>query len=102
MLPVRPLNGEYQRPDLRNHRKLVVVDGFVGFTGSQNLIDRTDRDRRSRTKQTPLSTLASQPTNPWTCSSPPAPSSGSRGWFRPPPWSHSRWASTSTMSSTEV
>lgn len=38
LLPVRPFRGEYQRPDLRNHRKLVVVDGKVGFTGSQNLV----------------------------------------------------------------
>jgi cardiolipin synthase A/B len=41
MLPVRPLKGEYQRPDLRNHRKIVVVDGRVGFLGSQNLIARS-------------------------------------------------------------
>ncbi|GAA1446072.1 cardiolipin synthase [Leifsonia poae] len=41
MLPVRPFKGEYQRPDLRNHRKLVVVDGLVGYMGSQNLIDRS-------------------------------------------------------------
>lgn len=41
MLPVRPLHGEWQRPDLRNHRKLVVVDGLVGFMGSQNLVDST-------------------------------------------------------------
>jgi cardiolipin synthase len=41
MLPVRPWRGEYQRPDLRNHRKLLVVDGQVGFMGSQNLIDST-------------------------------------------------------------
>ena len=41
MLPVRPLKGQFQRPDLRNHRKLVVVDGRVGFMGSQNLIDRS-------------------------------------------------------------
>ncbi|MHA7238731.1 cardiolipin synthase [Arthrobacter sp. TMS1-12-1] len=41
MLPVMPLKGKYQRPDLRNHRKLVVVDGRVGFMGSQNLIDRS-------------------------------------------------------------
>ena len=39
MLPVRPWRGEWQRPDLRNHRKICVVDGRVGFTGSQNLID---------------------------------------------------------------
>lgn len=41
MLPVRPWKGEYQRPDLRNHRKLLVVDGTVGFMGSQNMIDST-------------------------------------------------------------
>jgi len=41
MLPVRPFSGEYQRPDLRNHRKLVVVDGIVAHMGSQNLIDRS-------------------------------------------------------------
>ncbi|MBO1804835.1 cardiolipin synthase [Leucobacter ruminantium] len=39
MLPVRPWRGEYQRPDLRNHRKLLVIDGRVGFMGSQNLVD---------------------------------------------------------------
>nr|NYG08921.1 cardiolipin synthase [Nocardioides lianchengensis] len=39
MLPVRPLRGRFRRPDLRNHRKLLVVDGRVGFTGSQNLIE---------------------------------------------------------------
>jgi cardiolipin synthase A/B len=41
MLPVQPWKGKYQRPDLRNHRKLLVVDGIVGFMGSQNMIDRT-------------------------------------------------------------
>ncbi|MGC5221363.1 cardiolipin synthase [Micromonospora sp. DT81.3] len=40
MLPVMPFKGKYQRPDLRNHRKLVVVDGRVAFMGSQNLINR--------------------------------------------------------------
>lgn len=39
LLPVRPWRGEWQRPDLRNHRKLVVIDGEVGFMGSQNLVD---------------------------------------------------------------
>ncbi len=39
MLPVRPWRGEYQRPDLRNHRKILVVDGTVAFMGSQNMID---------------------------------------------------------------
>ena len=35
----RPLKGEVRRPDLRNHRKILVVDGRVGFMGSQNLIE---------------------------------------------------------------
>ncbi len=39
MLPLRPLRGQWRRPDLRNHRKIVVVDGQVAFTGSQNVID---------------------------------------------------------------
>src|SRR5690606_6340245 len=33
--------------DLRNHRKIVIVDGEVGFTGSQNIIDRTYHKRRN-------------------------------------------------------
>ncbi|MFB8388346.1 cardiolipin synthase [Microbacterium sp. NPDC055910] len=41
MLPVQPFRGKYQRPDLRNHRKLLVVDGRVAFTGSQNVTDST-------------------------------------------------------------
>jgi cardiolipin synthase len=39
MLPVQPFRGRYQRPDLRNHRKILVVDGTIAFTGSQNIID---------------------------------------------------------------
>ncbi len=45
MLPVQPLRGRYQRPDLRNHRKILVVDGEVGFMGSQNIIDRSYNKR---------------------------------------------------------
>ena len=41
MLPVQPFKGKYQRPDLRNHRKILVVDGTVAYTGSQNMIDRS-------------------------------------------------------------
>jgi cardiolipin synthase len=41
MLPVQPLKGKMQRPDLRNHRKLLVVDGRVAFLGSQNVTDST-------------------------------------------------------------
>jgi cardiolipin synthase len=39
MLPVLPLQGKYQRPDLRNHRKLLVADGLTALVGSLNLID---------------------------------------------------------------
>jgi len=39
MLPIQPLKWKFQRPDLRNHRKLLVIDGRVAFTGSQNLVD---------------------------------------------------------------
>jgi cardiolipin synthase A/B len=41
MLPVMPFKGKYQRPDLRNHRKILVVDGEIGYMGSQNIIDRS-------------------------------------------------------------
>ena len=47
MLPVQPLKGKYQRPDLRNHRKLLVVDGRVAFTGSQNVTDSTYNLRKN-------------------------------------------------------
>ncbi|MEO6944703.1 MAG: cardiolipin synthase [Lacisediminihabitans sp.] len=45
MLPVQPWRGKYQRPDLRNHRKFVIVDGMIAFTGSQNMIDRSYNKR---------------------------------------------------------
>ncbi|RIX30158.1 cardiolipin synthase [Amnibacterium setariae] len=51
MLPVQPFRGRYQRPDLRNHRKLMVVDGTVAFVGSMNVIDpgyETWSNRRRR------------------------------------------------------
>jgi cardiolipin synthase len=38
-LPVNLLRRRVARIDLRNHRKLVVVDGRVGYTGSQNIVD---------------------------------------------------------------
>jgi cardiolipin synthase len=41
MLPLNPFANQWNRPDLRNHRKIVVVDGKVGFTGSHNLIEDT-------------------------------------------------------------
>ena len=39
-LPLRFFGSGYTRLDLRNHRKIVVIDGQVGFTGSQNMIKR--------------------------------------------------------------
>lgn len=50
MLPVRPWRGEYQRPDLRNHRKILVIDRAVAFTGSQNVIARSYNKRGNRRK----------------------------------------------------
>jgi len=47
MLPVQPHRGRYQRPDLRNHRKLLVVDGRVAFMGSQNITDSTYNLRKN-------------------------------------------------------
>jgi cardiolipin synthase A/B len=40
MLPLRIIGRGYVRPDLRNHRKLVIIDGEIGYTGSQNLVQR--------------------------------------------------------------
>ncbi len=40
MLPIMPFRGRFRRPDLRNHRKILVVDGVVGFMGSLNLTER--------------------------------------------------------------
>lgn len=39
MLPLQPWKGRFRRPDLRNHRKMLIIDGQTGFIGSQNLID---------------------------------------------------------------
>ena len=41
MLPLAPWRGRFRRPDLRNHRKIIVVDGEIGFLGSLNIIDRS-------------------------------------------------------------
>lgn len=38
MMPIDPLRRRWRRPDLRNHRKLLVVDAETGFVGSRNLI----------------------------------------------------------------
>ncbi len=38
-LPVGVIRGSFNRIDIRNHRKLVVIDDRVAYTGSQNLAD---------------------------------------------------------------
>ena len=37
-LPVDPVRRLFARLDLRNHRKLAVIDGRVAYTGSQNVV----------------------------------------------------------------
>lgn len=50
MLPLRPFRGQWQRPDLRNHRKIVVVDGRVGHTGSQNMVQSNYGKKKAITR----------------------------------------------------
>ena len=38
-LPLGPLRTLTARADLRNHRKIAVLDGKLAYTGSQNLVD---------------------------------------------------------------
>lgn len=38
MLPLKPWRLQWQRPDLRNHRKILIIDGLYAFSGSQNAI----------------------------------------------------------------
>lgn len=38
-LPLRVLSRRATRTDLRNHRKVAVVDGRVGYVGSHNFVD---------------------------------------------------------------
>lgn len=40
-LPVNPLRALLARIDVRNHRKIVVIDGRTGWVGSQNLCAST-------------------------------------------------------------
>jgi cardiolipin synthase len=39
MMPYGLFRRPHERSDLRNHRKIAVIDGRVGYTGSQNLVD---------------------------------------------------------------
>lgn len=41
MLPISLKPGRYNRPDLRNHRKILVIDNTDAYIGSMNMIDKT-------------------------------------------------------------
>jgi cardiolipin synthase len=41
MLPISLRPSKYNRPDLRNHRKILVVDNQHAYIGSMNIIDKT-------------------------------------------------------------
>ncbi len=41
VLPIRFIPRQYNRPDLRNHRKIVVIDNTQAYLGSLNMIDKS-------------------------------------------------------------
>ena len=47
-LPANVFRSLFQRLDLRNHRKIIVVDGVIGYAGSQNITDDTFRSKPRR------------------------------------------------------
>jgi len=47
-LPAGLIRALFQRIDLRNHRKIVVVDGDIGYLGSHNLAAADFKVKRSR------------------------------------------------------
>lgn len=38
-LPAGILKALFSRIDIRNHRKIIIIDGEIGYTGSQNMVD---------------------------------------------------------------
>jgi len=38
-LPTGIISAFFSRVDIRNHRKIVVIDGTIAYTGSQNMVD---------------------------------------------------------------
>ncbi|GAB2540326.1 phospholipase D-like domain-containing protein [Brachybacterium huguangmaarense] len=48
MMPLNPLRGRWRRPDLRNHRKVFIVDDTVAYMGSHNLIETAYGSTRNR------------------------------------------------------
>ena len=47
VLPVHLWRLPFSRMDLRNHRKLVVIDGAIAFTGSQNIVEPSYGHKRA-------------------------------------------------------
>lgn len=47
-LPAGFLRMLFSRIDLRNHRKISVIDGTIAYCGSQNLTDKTFRNKRRK------------------------------------------------------
>lgn len=47
MLPANLWRIPFARLDLRNHRKLAVIDGRVAFTGSQNIVEASYGHKRA-------------------------------------------------------
>ena len=47
-LPVNALRALFARLDLRNHRKIVIIDGKIAYAGSQNISDDTFRSKPRR------------------------------------------------------
>jgi cardiolipin synthase len=64
MLPLNPFNNQWNRFDLRNHRKIVVIDGRIGFTGSHNLIEDTYHKRSNIKKGLHYIELVARVTGP--------------------------------------
>lgn len=46
-LPVHLYRIPFSRLDLRNHRKLAIIDGRVAYTGSQNIVEPTYGHRKA-------------------------------------------------------
>lgn len=47
-LPAGLIRMALARIDLRNHRKIAVIDGTIAYCGSQNLTDKTYRNKRRK------------------------------------------------------
>lgn len=48
LMPIKPFKGQWRRPDLRNHRKLVVIDDHTAFMDSQNVIESDYLSKRNQ------------------------------------------------------